>query len=241
MDTAPDLSGDWLIYFDETTFNRPEPVTKVTRSQYEYDEGGSTRTWDIIAHNNTNKIFTVRETRDDGTIRNYTWNNASQRLYYGATSVFWKQADGKNLAFNVDEKFTVVGEDVLRNQSFVPGWLSYKGPTYDVHNPKSANALLGNSGTFLADALAPPFTSQALGHCNPDRHKNNIYLHCPQISGLDVRGPAPHSSSCVAVLHLMNSNYGDIVAQSTYREHRYVTPPHGVIHGFFFTARRGES
>ena len=40
VDTPPDLSGQWLIYFDETTFNRPEPVTKITRSQYEYDEGG---------------------------------------------------------------------------------------------------------------------------------------------------------------------------------------------------------
>ena len=82
---------------------------------------------------------------------------------------------------------------------------------------------------FLADAL--------LGHCNPDRHKNSIYLHCPQISGLDVRVPAPHSSSCIAVLHLMGSTYGDIVAQSTYREHRYVSPPHGVISFMVFSLR----
>ena len=138
---------------------------------------------------------------------------------------FWSRPDGVPQLWRTDEKFIIVGEDVLRSPSFVPGWLSYTGPTYDVHNPKSANALLGNSGTFLADALSPPFTSQTLGHCNPDRHKNSIYLHCPQISGLDVRGPAPHSSSCIAVLHLMGSTYGDVVAQSTHREHRYVSPP----------------
>ena len=35
----------------------------------------------------------------------------------------------------------------------------------------------------------------------------------------------------------MGSTYGDIVAQSTYREHRYVTPPRGVISFMVFSLR----
>ena len=107
-----------------------------------------------------------------------------------------------------------------------------------MHNPKSANSLLGHTKRDLSNLdLLPFYSTQTLGYCSPMQHKNSIYLHCPQISGLDVRGPAPHSSSCIAVLHLMGSTYGDIVAQSTYREHRYASPAHGVISFMVFSLR----
>ena len=236
--TGPDLSGKWRVFNGADEPQREETVTKVNSMQFTYDQGG-VRSWEVDDDfdNTIPRQFTLTETRADGSTQVYTWDDATQRLN-GGGGFYFKRAAGHVQQFQTTEQFYIVDEHTVRAQSFHFVFQNrFTGPNYDIHNTKSANSLLGHTKYHPSGEMTPMLSTQTLGHCNPASHKNSIYLHCPQISGLDVRGPAPHSSSCVAVLHLMGSTYGDIDAQSTYREHRYVTPPHGVISFMVFSLR----
>ena len=235
--TAPDLSGAWGVYNGSDVKQRDETVTKTNSLQFSYEQSG-VRQWVIDDDfDNTTREFTLTETRPDTSTQVYTWDEPTQRLN-GGGGFYFKRPDGHPQQWQTTELFNIVPEQELRSPA-THHWFTmrYGGQEYDYHNPRSVNALLGHTKRDFTLELIPFYSTQTMGYCNPIAYKNSIYLHCSQISGLDVRGPAPHSSSCIAVLHLMGSTYGDIVAQSTYREHRYVSPPHGVISFMVFSLR----
>ena len=235
VDTPPDLSGWWHVYSDSTKI-REEYLTRTSNMTYTYEQSG-TRTWTVNSYNNDTEELELTETRPVGDPQDFSWNNVAKQ-FDGGGGWNWRRPPGEAQQWDVDEKFFIVDEPSLRNDATHFQFQLLAQAAYDKFNPRSANPLLGNNtrerGRSITQGLQ---SSQTLGICSPIAFKNSIYLHCPQISGLDVRGPAPHSSSCIAVLHLMNSTYGDIVAQSTYREHRYVSPPHGVISFMVFSLR----
>ena len=83
---------------------------------------------------------------------------------------------------------------------------------------------------------ASPRTTQILGQCDAEFHMNCVYLHCPGISGFIVRGPAPGSSSCVAVLHVQG-NYGDIITSNLSPEASVSYAPPGIQSYLTFTLK----
>jgi len=113
----------------------------------------------------------------------------------------------------IDEEFNIIAENDLRRQGFSRGtWKAYGGTDYDNNNPLSCNQLLGNM-KGSSDHVIYVDNTQTLGVCDPDLAIHSVYLHCPQISGLDCRGPAPGSSSCVGVLHV-TGKYGDAISNN---------------------------
>ena len=139
----------------------------------------------------------------------------------------------------IDESFNVVAENDLRRQGFYGTWKAYNGVDYDILNPLSANQLLGNM-RGSDDHVIYVENTQTLGVCDPDLAIHSIYLHCPQISGLDCRGPAPGSSSCIGVLHVTGI-YGQAISNNVNTNLFTINAPATILSYLVFSLRNAAN
>jgi len=156
------------------------------------------------------------------------WGGSTSTLtssFPGNDSVIVLAANGTD-ATRAEEKFYVIDEGYLRSPYGLQEWTNHGGEPYDRYNPKSCNPLLGNmkAPEVGGRPSTAPQTTQTLGQCDAEFHVQSIYLHCQQLSGLNVRGPALGSSSCLGVLQVQG-NYGDIISSNIAPESMVVNAP----------------
>ena len=213
---------EYATYSWSATANAPSTPSST------FDIGATLLQLDVGMYNDAAAVATELANKFNAGTR---WGGSTSTLTAsvpGGDGVIVLSVNGTD-ATRAEEKIYVMDENYLRSPYGLQDWTQHGGAPYNRHHPASANSLLGNmrSPEINGRPSTVENATQTLGQCDAEFHMGSVFLHCPGISGFNVRGPAPGSSSCCAVLHLQGA-YGEIITSNLAPESAIAYPPPGI-------------
>ena len=97
-----------------------------------------------------------------------------------------------------------MGEAELKSRVGRQRWLGLGGAGYNIDDPESCNAILGNMGDVRQVEI-----DFAVGHLNVPAALNAIFLHSDTLSSLTNLGPNPQSTTCLCKIMVGGANQSD--------------------------------